>query len=326
MIIDRVICTQEGGVRLDAAILHAIPSTTRAFVKKAIASGMILIQTGSRLQQAGKGLKLRAGTRIFIRKLMEETDNLVLPCGTCPEPIYEDENLLVFDKPPEMPVQPLSPDECGTLANAVALRFPECRTLGDRPLLGGALHRIDANTSGLVLFARSSETFDIMRDQFSAQTIKKTYLALVEGSVLTGGHLEGDLVHDPTVPFCRMIYRNDRRVISGNFNLRPLHAVTEYSPIGHTRRECEERTLLKVVIRTGVTHQIRAQLAHSGMHIINDRLYGAFAVESQRGHCLHAYSVDFLHPRTNQPCHIQTALPEWALSCGITDLPQEEDA
>ena len=71
-------------------------------------------------------------------------------------------------------------------------------------------------------------------------------------------------------------------------------------------------TLLEVVIRTGVTHQIRAQLAIAGMHIINDRLYGAFAVENQRGHCLHALSAAFLHPSSGAETEIRTQYPDWA--------------
>lgn len=70
--------------------------------------------------------------------------------------------------------------------------------------------------------------------------------------------------------------------------------------------------LLEVTIYTGVTHQIRAQLAFAGLHIINDRLYGAFAVENQIGHCLHAYKVELLHPTTGEALEIHTELPEWA--------------
>ena len=94
--------------------------------------------------------------------------------------------------------------------------------------------------------------------------------------------------------------------------LKPLHAVTAFSPIGFTTVENEERTLLEVTIFTGVTHQIRAQLALAGMHIVNDRLYGAFAVENQTGHCLHALAAAFRHPVSNAPTEIRTQLPSWA--------------
>ena len=224
-----------------------------------------------------------------------------------------------FDKPAGMPVQPLSCRETGTLMNAVVARYPECRVLGDAPLMAGALHRIDADTSGLVLVARTADAFANLRTQFAAQSVKKTYLALVEGAVAVGGTLENDLVHDPTLPFCRMIdIRGKREAGRGKREegrgkrAKPLHAVTNFTPIAHTTVENEERTLLEVTIFTGVTHQIRAQLALAGLHIVNDRLYGAFAVENQTGHCLHALAASFTHPVSGDPVEIRTPYPAWA--------------
>ena len=315
MIRDRIIEIKEGGVRLDAAILNAIPSTTRAFVKDSIAAGNILIAGGSApARRAPKGLKLRGGETIVIRELLEAADNLVAPEPAPLSCVFEDAAILAFDKPAEMPVQPLSCRETGTLMNAVVAKYPECRPLGDSPLMAGALHRIDADTSGLVLVARTADAFANLRAQFAAQTVKKTYLALVEGAVAVGGTLENDLVHDPTLPFCRMIDRsrvrvNNRSQIS---NLKSLHAVTRFTPIAHTTVENEERTLLEVTIFTGVTHQIRAQLALAGLHIVNDRLYGAFAVENQTGHCLHALAAAFEHPVSGDPVEIRTPYPSWA--------------
>jgi 23S rRNA-/tRNA-specific pseudouridylate synthase len=147
-----------------------------------------------------------------------------------------------------------------------------------------------------------------MRDQFAARTVKKTYLALVEGMIAVGGTLEHDLAHDPTVPFCRMVDAARARFhVTESF-----HAVTSYQPIGFTKVGNEERTLLEVTILTGVTHQIRAQLSFAGIHIINDRLYGAFAIENQEGHCLHALAASFVHPVKGVECQIRTPYPEWA--------------
>ena len=91
----------------------------------------------------------------------------------------------------------------------------------------------------------------------------------------------------------------------------PLHAVTHFTPIGRTSCGNEERTLLEVTIYTGVTHQIRAQLAFAGLHIVNDRLYGAFAVEGQEGHCLHALAASFRHPVSGDEMEIRTPYPDW---------------
>ena len=312
MIEGKTVQVKEGGVRLDAALLVAFPSTSRAFVRDALRRGSILVNG----KTAPKGMKLRGGETIEVRELLEATDNRVRPDTThraaC---VFEDDALLAFDKPAGMPVQPLSCRETGTLMNAVVARNPECTTIGDTPLMAGALHRIDADTSGLVLVARTQQAFDALRAQFAAQTVEKTYLALVEGDVAVGGTLENDLVHDPTLPFCRMIdLHNNRLTESARAQIRgnALHAITTFRPIGRTTVESETRTLLEVRIFTGVTHQIRAQLALAGLHIVNDRLYGAFAVENQVGHCLHALAAKFTHPLSATPMEIRTPYPDWA--------------
>jgi 23S rRNA pseudouridine1911/1915/1917 synthase len=216
-----------------------------------------------------------------------------------------------------MPVQPLKRSELGTLMNGVVVRHPECIPLGDRPLLAGAVHRIDADTSGLVLVARTAEAFEGLRGQFAAQTVEKTYLALVEGTVAVGGTLENDLVHDPTLPFCRMIDVHHNRLTRAQCEgLKPLHAVTNFKPVEFISTETEEQTLLEVTIFTGVTHQIRAQLAIAGMHIVNDRLYGAFAVENMTGHRLHALAAKFRHPVSGEQMDVRTPYPRWAAAFG----------
>ena len=193
MIRDKSIEIKEGGVRLDAALLLHFPTSTRAFAREAIESGAILVDG----RRAAKGLKLRGGETIEVRELAEACDNVVAPDPSVRlHEVFADDALLAYDKPSGMPVQPLKRSERGTLMNGVAAHHPECIPLGDRPLLAGAVHRIDADTSGLVLVARTSEAFENLRGQFAAQTVEKTYLALVEGTVAAGGTLENDLVHD----------------------------------------------------------------------------------------------------------------------------------
>ena len=309
MVSNREFKVEEGGIRLDAALLRAFPATTRAFARDAVERGDVFVNG----RPASKGLKLRGGETVLVREMLEAADNRVMPSGVCPRAIFEDASLLAFDKPAGQPVQPLSCRETGTLMNAVAARYPECRELGDSPLMAGALHRIDADTSGLVLVARTADAFANLRAQFAAQTVRKTYLALVEGSVAVGGTLENDLAHDPTLPFCRMIdARHNRLTNAQRAKLKPLHAVTSFKPVAHTTCGSEDRSLLEVTIFTGVTHQIRAQLAFAGLHIVNDRLYGAFAVENQTGHCLHALAAKFAHPASGEPVEIRTSVPPWA--------------
>lgn len=301
----------EGGIRLDAALLLRFPSVPRAFVREACEEGQVKVNG----RPAPKGLKLRGGERIEVLHLDEEADNVPAPDKSVrPCCIFEDEDILAFDKPVGISVQPLTRKEMGTLMNGVVARWPECIGVGDSPLMAGALHRIDAGTSGLVLVARNAAAFEGLRAQFSAQMVKKTYLALVEGAVAFGGTLENELVHMPGLGYCRMVdlrkarlSESERRTLA----CKALHAVTAYRPIGMTQVGNEERTLLEVTIYTGVTHQIRAQLALAGMHIVNDRLYGAFAVEDMIGHCLHALAASFVHPSSGAPCEIRTGLPSW---------------
>ena len=298
------------GERLDAAVLAAFPSTTRSLVRDAVSARLVLV--GGR--EAKKGMKLRGGETVRVVSLAEKSDVRAKPDGTIPlAEVYADEAILAYDKPAGIPVQPLSMDETGTLMNAVAFAHPECVGAGDDPLMAGAVHRIDAGTSGLVIVARTRRAFDSLREQFAAHTVEKKYLALVEGRVENGGLLDDFLVHDPRKKECVMLTMKDRIAKSLPVaSLRPMHAVTGYAPLAVTKVECEERTLLEVTIKTGVTHQIRAQLAAAGMHIVNDTLYGAFPCEGMKGHALHSLSARFIHPETGKETVVSAPPPLWA--------------
>ena len=168
MIEDRTFTVEEGGVRLDAALLLMFPSSTRAFVREAVADGAVLVDG----RRAAKGMKLRGGEKVEVRELAEERDNVAAPDPSVRVPcVFEDECLLAYDKPAGMPVQPLSRRELGTMMNGVVAVHPECAPLGDRPLMAGAIHRIDADTSGLGLVARTAEAFDALGGQFAAQEV-----------------------------------------------------------------------------------------------------------------------------------------------------------
>ena len=309
--IEHVSFTAAGGVRLDAALLARFPSTTRALAREACAAGDVRVNG----RPSEKGRKLKGGEIVEVVALPEAADNRVCPNrAIAAHPLFEDAALLAFDKPPGIPVQPLSRHETDTLMNGVVARWPEVAAVGDAPFMAGALHRIDADTSGLVLVARTPQAFDAMRAQFAAHTVEKTYLALVEGAVAAGGTLENDLLHDPSLPYCRMMVRKPKgpNGPKASKEERAMRAITTFRPLALTRCGMEEQTLLEVTIRTGVTHQIRAQLAAAKMPIVNDRLYGAFAVEDMVGHRLHALAATFSHPVSGTPCRIETPWPEWA--------------
>lgn len=296
---------EKGGVRLDAALFAHFPSSTKPFCREACEGGCVSVNG----RPGFKGLKLRGGERVDVAFLAEASDNRVSPDASIDvDAIFEDDSLIAIDKPAGMPVQPISWRERGTLMNGVVAQWPAVAEVGDQPMMAGALHRIDADTSGLVLVAKTRAVFEAMRAQFAEQSVEKTYYALVEGSYAVGGTLENELVHDPDVPYCRMI---DVRRARSAVRSAPMRAVTKFTPVAWSSAGTEPRTLLEVKIRTGVTHQIRAQLALAGMHIVNDRLYGAFAVENQVGHCLHAFSARFLHPVSGDEMELRTDYPRW---------------
>lgn len=275
----------ETGLRLDAWIRARLPSVARAEIREAFADGRIAVAG----RAADKGSKVRAGDIARIRDLPEAGDPPVLPePGAFLRIIHEDADLVALDKPAGQPVQPLRHGETGTLANALAARFPEMAGVGDDPRMPGILHRIDAATSGLVLAARHAAAWESLREQFRRQTVEKTYLAVVEGEVATGGTVESWLAHEPARRG-RMYVLPEREAPGGQ---RPLRAVTAYRPLRHE----PARTLLEVTIYTGVTHQIRCQLAHLGHPIVGDAVYGRHPPAAGARLLLHAWRMRLRHP------------------------------
>jgi len=284
---------QEAGQRLDQVVCARFPTSTRAFCRRAVEDGTVTVNGRLCL----KGYKLRAGDTVTAVRLKEACDNRVWPDASVPvQVVFEDAWLVAANKPAGLPVHPLTCEEHGTLMNGLVARYPELAALGDQPLMAGALHRIDTGTSGLVLAARTAAAFENLRAQFSAQTAEKVYLALVEGHVAVPGRLTHELAHHPALPHCKMV---DARSLAAPD--RRMRAETAYTPL----ELAGPYSLLEVTIRTGVTHQIRCQLALGGWPIVNDTLYGARPVEGCTRHFLHAYEIRFAHPASGLPCRIQ---------------------
>ncbi|MBO7655964.1 MAG: RluA family pseudouridine synthase [Kiritimatiellae bacterium] len=287
------ILPEEAGRRLDQVLPARFPSSTRAFCRQAIAEGAVTLNG----HPVPKGMKVRTGMRIRVTALKEAADLRVFPNPHIrPVILFEDDALIGVNKPAGLPVQPLSPDETDTLMNGLVARYPELAAVGDQPLMAGALHRIDTGTSGLVLAARTETAFTRVREQFAARQVTKVYHALVEGQIAVGNRLVNDLAHLPHSAVCKMV---DARILSKPD--RVMRAETAYRPIAWLGRS----TLLEVTIQTGVTHQIRAQLALAGYPIVNDTLYGAKPVAGCGRHFLHAYAIAFEHPTRHQPFRLE---------------------
>lgn len=289
--------------RLDKAVLARAPRSGRALVAECFAGGGVL----ARGRAAAKSLRPEPGMEVRVLNLAERDDPAISPEPDAPLSIvWRDDSagLVAFDKPAGQPCQPLRRGERGTLAGAVVAQFPETVGVGDDPRMPGLLHRIDAGTSGLVLAALSQKSWLFARDQFSARSVRKTYLARVIGRVDAPGGASGFLAHTSS-------FRGKMRPVSSSAlpgGERAMFAETFWKPISSDGSS----TLLEVEIRTGVTHQIRCQLAAAGHPIEGDTLYGApTALAGPHGpwHRLHSLAATLSLPsgatktiRTKPPC------------------------
>ncbi len=216
------------------------------------------------------------------------------PAGPpAPEPgaplrvLVEHPRLLVVDKPAGVAVHPLAPGEGGTLANRVAARYPECAQASPEPREGGAVQRLDLETSGCVVFARDLEAWQEIHEALRTRRVEKVYLALVAGRVASGGVLSVPLAQRGG----RVLPAPDavavERLAAKGATPRP--AETHYD----VERAFERHTLLRVRIVTGVMHQIRAHLAYIGYPVAGDVTYGgeAAAVPGLPRQFLHAWKL-----------------------------------
>ncbi|HYS82896.1 MAG TPA: RNA pseudouridine synthase [Anaeromyxobacteraceae bacterium] len=277
----RLPLTAEG--RLDRALADAL-GLGRAAVKQAFAVGAVRVR-GRRARASDP-----AEPGALVELEVEEEAGPVEPDGTVPlRVLAEGEGWLVADKPAGVATHPLRAAEGGTLANAVVARFPECAFASDDPRDGGAVQRLDLETSGCVLFARSPEAWRALRAQLTARTVEKRYLALAQGRVSAGG-----VCSVPLAP-------RGGRVVPAPDPERPPKATGKPRPAEthyEVRRAFSGHTLLEVRIVTGVMHQIRAHLAYLGHPVAGDLLYGgsSAALPGLERHFLHAAAVGFDAP------------------------------
>lgn len=287
-------------VRLDKIILAHFPTSTRALVSHAFEKATVCINGSPQ----PKAFRPTEGSVVTLPQLLESTDHAVTPQGGALDIVCVDPSILALNKPGGQSCHPLKPGETGTLANIIVAHYPEMAGIGGDPLMPGLLHRIDAGTSGLVLCARNPEAFAFIRSQFTARTVKKTYTAVVQGNVRNAGGVSGYLAHNSS-------FRGKMRCVSGAKLPRgeqPLFAETFFKPLEYRDGE----TVLKVTIYTGVTHQIRCQLAYIGHPIVGDATYGSdSALKGEHGtfHLLHATDIEFVHPFTRKTVLLNAALP-----------------
>ncbi len=208
--------------------------------------------------------------------------------------IYEDDWILVIDKPAGMVVHPGAGNKKGTLVQALLGKECALSTLGGRHR-PGIVHRLDKETSGLLVVAKDNEAHRGLQSQFESRSLSKTYLALVKGRVeFEGGTIDEPLGRHPKI--------RQKQAVLKNGSGKP--AETRYRVI----RRFPHATLLEVKILTGRTHQIRVHMAHLGHPVIGDALYGARGGLSRQA--LHAAELRFTHPKTGKMMAFESPLPD----------------
>lgn len=299
------VTAEHAGKRLDRFLVDALPELSRARARALLEGGHVAVNG----RRARKGDPLEAGAEVVVWGELPPRDFDPIPAPEGELVVrYEDASLVVVEKPAGMPTHPLRPDETGTLANLIIARFPETRGVGFHRREPGLLHRLDTDTSGLLIVARNAETFEALRELTRGEGITKRYLALVEGSVAADGTVEY-----PLVP-----HRKDPKRVEAVTEHVRLRAGTKTHPAltrYRVARRFEGFTLLEVELHAGYRHQVRVHLATVGHPLVADALYRGpeLPVELELSldrHVLHASEVIFQHPSTGNELRVVSALPD----------------
>lgn len=286
-----------GKIRLDKFLADRLPDVSRSAVQRLLAEGQITVN--SELVKAS--YKVQEGDVVIVHLPPREEAALVaeeIPLDL----VYEDQHLLVVNKPAGMVVHPAPGHAGGTLVNALLAHAPElANTDHERP---GIVHRLDRDTSGLILVARSEKVRRALQRQFKERQVTKAYLALLDGHLQPAwGRIEAPIGRDPR-------HRQRMAVLPGG-----REAITEYHVLeqfAHTGGPAAGKySLVEVQPHTGRTHQIRVHFASIEHPVVADPVYG-------RGRCslpldrqfLHAWRLSFRHPATRTNLQLEAPLPQ----------------
>jgi 23S rRNA pseudouridine1911/1915/1917 synthase len=301
-----IVSPLDAGKRLDQFLTARLDSISRARVQEMIAEGKVLVKDAP----AKASLKLRGGERISILGEAQRAPLKAVAEEIPLDIVYEDDDLAVIDKPAGMMVHAGAgaTDDArnrGTLVNALLHHLASLSGVGD-PLRPGIVHRLDKETSGLIVVAKNDEAHRKLSAQFAAREVKKKYVALVHGWVKKdSGTLTQSISRDP-VRRMKMTTR-----LEGGRT-----AVTHYRMARRLDTKFGKFTLLEVRIDTGRTHQIRVHVAAMGHPVVGDTTYGApkqargkSAVIALPRNFLHAAELAFRHPRTGETVALKSELP-----------------
>jgi 23S rRNA pseudouridine1911/1915/1917 synthase len=298
----------DAGRRLDHFLVSQLPDTSRARVQELIAQEKVLVGGKS----AKPSLKLRGNESVEITGDAERPPLRAIAEDIPLDVVYEDEDLAVINKPAGMMVHAGAgaTDEGrnrGTLVNALLHRFGELSGVGGE-LRPGIVHRLDKDTSGLIVVAKNDAAHRKLAAQFAGRKVKKTYIALVHGRIKNDHGTIASSIRRDALRRTRMTTRR-----SGG-----REAVTHYEVKERMDSQFGKFTLVSLSIETGRTHQIRVHLASIGHPVVGDRLYGAPAeIRGTSGkplslarNFLHATNLQIMQPRTGASLNLSRPLPE----------------
>ncbi len=294
----------DAGMRLDrfAASMGAL---TRSAVEKLIESGALTVNG----EKSTKNYRMRTGDAVELQLPAPEPSE-ALPQNIPLDILYEDEDLLVVNKPCGMVVHPAAGNPDGTLVNALLYHCGTSLSGIGGVIRPGIVHRIDKETSGLLVVAKNDETHLGLAEQLKGHRINRIYFAIA-----IGNFREDDGVVD--APIGRHPADRKRMAVIRNAELRARDAVTHWKVLSRGTSEGQSFTFLRCELETGRTHQIRVHMASIGHPLLGDALYGGGNTRFEARHkslitgqCLHAGELHFLHPRTQREMHFSCPLPK----------------
>ena len=300
----KIVSDADVGTRLDRFVSQT-GLLTRSAAEKMIENGTITVNGG----KSSKNYRLRLGDRIEWDIPEPE------PCEAIPQDIplnivYEDDDLLVVNKPCGMVVHPAAGNPDGTLVNALLYHCGDSLSGIGGVIRPGIVHRIDKDTSGLLVVAKNDETHLGLAEQLKGHRINRIYYAIAIGNFREdSGTVDAPIGRHPV--------DRKRMAVIRNTELRAREAVTHWQVLKRGDADGQSFTLLRCELETGRTHQIRVHLASIGHPLLGDPLYGGANTRFEarhradiEGQCLHAGELHFIHPRTQEELHLSCALPD----------------